>query len=339
MEAAKTDIQKKKSMKKFLKLYWVTNLINSEDWFVIAKSTPKAKQFYEDSEGFALADEIKVEFIIHVPKELYEKHYTPQEISPVHAKVPILKDLGFKEIASSEEYVKTFEFKGRVFREGTAMNDFFPEPSDEVLQNKEAEWEDVGDESSDEEKFSGNAKDQAKAILDAFAKSMTEKKEIKDTPGEPLKLFWVTDCLGSEDWFIIAAKDKTAAEFYSQYETLDIKAYKINAEEIMKVPNEIYKKHYKEKTPIHAQNPILKDLGFKILTSEKNITKVVEYEGRKFCEGVTQMMIDYRGNVQRIMKDVELYTKLPPILQEALKDRESMKYYSSGLYRMYRIKT
>jgi len=322
----KEDISKKS--KNSLKLYWVTET-DCENWFVIAKSTKNVKKLYENS------DSIKAEFIIHVPSELYNKHYTNQEKVPIHAQLPILQDLGFKS-TSTEDFVRVLEFKGRKFTCNDGIygeNAGFPEETDWMSKERDGfpEENDGFPEKTEAE--------QVEAIMQGFKKALYEKKKIRDPPGATLKLFWVTDALGSEDWFIIAATAENATKFYSQYETLDIKFYSIKAEEIMKISNEIFKKHYSgENTPIHAQTPILEDLGFKLISPKKNITKVVEYKGRLFCEGVTQMMIDNKGNAMFIMNELKCYPKTPLIIQEALSDPEKMKYYSDGLYRLFRIK-
>jgi len=315
-------MQTKQTPKKSLKLYWVTDNADCENWFVIARSPKSAKRFYEDSEGMdSECDEIEAEYVITIPNELYKKHYMDEE-APTHAQIPILLDLGFK-ILSSENSNRVLEFRGKVYGEG----DYF--------LDDEKGGDLVDDDDDDDEtraEFQDNQTLQNKLNK---VKGKEEEEEKEDDKG--LKLYWVTDLADSESWFVMAKTKNNAQKFYAEYETLDSYNYGIDAEEIMEIPVEVFKKHYNgEKTPIHAQIPILIEMGFKLISPEKNITKVVEYKGRRFCEGVTQMMIDYKGNVDLIMKELQCYPKMPKIMEEALKDPKNMKHYSNGLYRLYR---
>ena len=49
------------------------------------------------------------------------------------------------------------------------------------------------------------------------------------------------------------------------------------------------------------------------------------------------MMIDYKGDVNRIMKEVKYYPEMPDIMKRALSDKKNMRFYSDGLFRLHRM--
>ncbi len=93
-----------------------------------------------------------------------------------------------------------------------------------------------------------------------------------------MKLYWVTTEDHDEDWFIVASSTEKASKLHE-----DMEGYNpgdSNAEEILDIP---------ENVPAEAGWPsdeLLLAVGAKFII--KDPSRVVEIEGRKFCEGMLE---------------------------------------------------
>ena len=288
---------------KCLKLFWVKVEDLSEFWFVIARNKSSVQIFVASNLNLHDCFDIEVDYILEVPDYLYHKHFQ-DTISPMIPQKPMLLDLGFKEI--NPYLYSGFQFKGKVYKENSKLVNLNKLNGCQSPDLDNGAWEDdeyQSDQTSEEEsemmdeigKEISDLQNNYKISMEQRWKISMEKKkfQIGRLPDEPRKnseatpkLYWVSDCAGSENWFVIAKSQKQAENFYAKYEDLDIEGYGIKAEEIMIVPDSVFAK-YCEEIPTHAQMPLLSKVGFKLISPEKNITKVVEYKGRKFCEGVS----------------------------------------------------
>lgn len=95
------------------------------------------------------------------------------------------------------------------------------------------------------------------------------------------RLFWVTTGDHCEDWFVIAGNAKEAAEYFENFEGYD--TGDASAEAILDIP---------EETPVETGWPsedILEVLG--ATTVSDGFTRVIQINGRKFCEGLLEATI------------------------------------------------
>ncbi len=91
-------------------------------------------------------------------------------------------------------------------------------------------------------------------------------------------LYWVTTEYHEEDWFVVASSAEKASKFHEDNEGYN--SGDAFAEEIIKIP---------ESTPSKTGWPtdeILQAVGAQFLKNEA--TRIVEIEGRKFCEGLME---------------------------------------------------
>ena len=96
-----------------------------------------------------------------------------------------------------------------------------------------------------------------------------------------MKLYWVTTEDHDEDWFIVASSQKEAVSLHENFEGYD--PGDATAEEILEIP---------ETMDVEAGWPskeLLSALGAKFLTT--GLVRVVEINGRKFCEGMMEEII------------------------------------------------
>jgi hypothetical protein len=107
-----------------------------------------------------------------------------------------------------------------------------------------------------------------------------------------MKLYWVTTDDHHEDWFMIASTAREAAKMHEKYEGYD--AGEAIAEKILQIPENIScEKGWPEEQ-------LLIDLGAAFLLDGP--TRVVEINGRKFCEGLLE------AEIQEITDNIfELY--------------------------------
>lgn len=96
-----------------------------------------------------------------------------------------------------------------------------------------------------------------------------------------MKLYWVSTADHHEDWFMIASTAKEAARLHERYEGYD--RGDAIAEEIMQIPETISCERG------WPEEQLLVDLGAVFLLDEPS--RVVEINGRKFCEGLLEAEI------------------------------------------------
>ncbi len=97
-----------------------------------------------------------------------------------------------------------------------------------------------------------------------------------------MKLYWVTTEDHDEDWFIVASSLNEAEKLHEEMEGYD--PGDAEAEEILDIP---------ENVPAETGWPsdeILLAVGAKFILNDQS--RVVEIEGRKFCEGMLGAVIE-----------------------------------------------
>ncbi len=95
-------------------------------------------------------------------------------------------------------------------------------------------------------------------------------------------VYWVTTEDHDEDWFIAAPSSEEAAKLHEEMEGYE--PGDAFAEEILSIPKNL---------PVEVGWPsdeLLLSLGVKFIKNDS--TRVVEIEGRLFCEGMLQAAID-----------------------------------------------
>ena len=97
-----------------------------------------------------------------------------------------------------------------------------------------------------------------------------------------MKLFWVTTEDHDEDWFIVASSADEACSFHEDAEGYDIG--QANAEEILSIPKNI------PAEPGWPSDELLLAVGAKFII--KKPSRVVEINGRKFCEGLLEGLLN-----------------------------------------------
>lgn len=95
-----------------MKLFWLTSIIKTEDWFVVAETKRKAERFFEDAEGFGKY-EGKAKNICNISNDLISKYEIEKEEYPRHE---LIKDLGG--IFHSEDVPRIVNFNGNLYIEG-----------------------------------------------------------------------------------------------------------------------------------------------------------------------------------------------------------------------------
>lgn len=121
-----------------------------------------------------------------------------------------------------------------------------------------------------------------------------------------LKLYWVTTEDHDEDWFIVASSPEQAAECQEDMEGYD--PGDATAEEVLDIPE-----------TVHAEvgwpsKELLLAVGAKVLFNDQ--TRVVEINGRKFCEGILEATInEVTDNVFEVMGKGRLNKTKRPLLQ------------------------
>ncbi len=97
-----------------------------------------------------------------------------------------------------------------------------------------------------------------------------------------MKLYWVTTVDHDEDWFIVASSSAEAAALHETLEGYD--PGDANAEEILKIPEKV---HVEAGWP---SDETLQAVGARFIVREQS--RVVEIEGRKFCEGMLEAILN-----------------------------------------------
>jgi hypothetical protein len=97
-----------------------------------------------------------------------------------------------------------------------------------------------------------------------------------------VKLYWVTTDDHDEDWFVVASSLEEAAKFHEDMEGYDPGDAK--AEEVLDIPEDV---------PSEMGWPsdeLLLGVGARFLLNDQS--RVVEIEGRKFCEGMLEATLN-----------------------------------------------
>ena len=121
-----------------------------------------------------------------------------------------------------------------------------------------------------------------------------------------MKLYWVTTEDDDEDWFIVASSPEEAAEYHEDAEGYD--PGDATAEEILDIPATV---------PAEAGWPskeLLLSVGVKFLLKDQS--RVVEINGRQFCEGQLEALInEVTDNVFEVMGKGRVNNTERPTLQ------------------------
>ncbi len=96
-----------------------------------------------------------------------------------------------------------------------------------------------------------------------------------------MKLYWVTTEDHDEDWFVVAGNARQAENFHEDYEGYD--RGDAVAEKVLDIPENI------DAEKGHPSTELLQELGATFL--EEGPTRIVEINGRKYCEGMLEAMI------------------------------------------------
>ena len=102
----------------------------------------------------------------------------------------------------------------------------------------------------------------------------------------PIHLYWVTTPDHSEDWFIFARTQRSAAKFHDDYEGYN--DHYANARLVISDTPVSESAHCE--IPRHAQVPDLKALGFEILQPQGG-ERAVRLDGELFVEGYLDSLI------------------------------------------------
>jgi hypothetical protein len=97
-----------------------------------------------------------------------------------------------------------------------------------------------------------------------------------------MKLYWVITEDHDEDWFIVASSPEEASTYHENMEGYDPGDAK--AEEILDIPENVSAEIG------WPTEELLLEVGAKFLLNDQ--TRVVEIEGRKFCEGMLEATIN-----------------------------------------------
>ena len=119
-----------------------------------------------------------------------------------------------------------------------------------------------------------------------------------------MNLYWATTEDHDEDWFIVASSSEEASKFHEEMEGYD--PGDANAEEILNIP---------ENVPAEAGWPsdeLLLAVGAEFIINEQS--RVVEIDGRKFCEGMLEATLnELNDDIFELLGDGRLNkTKKPP---------------------------
>jgi hypothetical protein len=119
-----------------------------------------------------------------------------------------------------------------------------------------------------------------------------------------MKLYWVTTEDHDEDWFIVASSSEEASKIHEDMEGYD--PGDANAEEILNIPENI------SAEAGWPSDELLHSVGAKIILNEQS--RVVEIEGRKFCEGLLEATLnEINDDIFEELGDERLNkTKKPP---------------------------
>jgi hypothetical protein len=109
-----------------------------------------------------------------------------------------------------------------------------------------------------------------------------------------LKLYWVSDGKGLEDWFVVANTAKQAEKFYVEQEFGEVEKGYVTTEEIMSISEALLVEEEYEEIPDWADLSLLKKLGFKIINQDSPMR--VRYKDMIFKEGKMQ------GNLDRLTR-------------------------------------
>ena len=96
-----------------------------------------------------------------------------------------------------------------------------------------------------------------------------------------LKLYWVQTLDHCEDWFILASSLRDAERLHEELEGYD--SGDAEAEEILAIPDTLAAE------PGWPSEGLLTAIGAKYI--DNGATRVVEIDGRKFCEGILEETI------------------------------------------------
>jgi len=96
-----------------------------------------------------------------------------------------------------------------------------------------------------------------------------------------MDLYWVTTEDHHEDWFVIASSSEDACKFHEDNEGYD--PGDATAEKVVSIPNDAV-----TETGWPSEE-LLIGLGAQFI--QKDNIRVVEIEGRKFCEGMLESLI------------------------------------------------
>jgi hypothetical protein len=97
-----------------------------------------------------------------------------------------------------------------------------------------------------------------------------------------MKLYWVTTDDHGEDWFIVATSPEEASKYHE-----DMEGYgqgDANAEEVLHIPEDVFAEIG------WPSDELLVSVGATFLINEQS--RVVEINGRKFCEGMLEATIN-----------------------------------------------
>ena len=97
-----------------------------------------------------------------------------------------------------------------------------------------------------------------------------------------MKLYWVTTEDHHEDWFIVASSLEEASMCHENMEGYN--QGEAQAEEILDIPDGVYAESG------WPTEELLLEVGAKFLLNEQS--RVVEIEGRQFCEGMLEAVIN-----------------------------------------------
>ena len=100
------------TIKKQIKLYWVTTDDHAEDWFIFADSARQARAYHEDYEGYSKGDASSRLIVSNVTSQEFQNG-TP----PCHAQFQDLFQIGFQD-AGTIPNRRGAKFNGEIFREG-----------------------------------------------------------------------------------------------------------------------------------------------------------------------------------------------------------------------------
>ena len=116
-----------------------------------------------------------------------------------------------------------------------------------------------------------------------------------------MKLYWVTTVDHHEDWFMVASSSDEACKLHEDMEGYDPGDAK--AEAILDIPEDIQAKTG------WPTDELLLAVGAKILSNDQ--PRVVEIEGRKFCEGILDAALNVINDTLFEQRGEERMNKTP----------------------------